>query len=155
MKKIVTTFLALITVAGFAFAQSFELVDGIAYNINGTLANGKYTYDLNETQKEVSFVNGIKEGNFNVFAANGNLVETGAFHNNQKHGLWQKWNAEGIKISEVVFDNGVRDGKWTIWDDNGTLRYTMFYNHGQKVGTWLMYDENGTLVKEETYSNSF
>jgi len=151
MKKIVNTFVALIAVVGLATAQNVHIKDGLAYNEAGVLANGKYKIETQNQIKNVTFLQGMKNGACEVYASNGKLIESGSYKNDQKNGLWEKWNETGTKLGEVYFNVGQRDGKWKIWDNNGVLRYVMFYENGKKVGSWEEYNEKGEMINQKTY----
>jgi len=124
---------------------------GLSYDATGELMHGRYVQTLKEEgiTKIFTYNKGLLEGDFLIYASNGNLIEMGKFHDGQKHGKWMNWTMDGIKTSEVKFNYGVRDGKWQIWDGSGVLRYVMFYEVGEKVGTWKVYNENGELQQEK------
>lgn len=124
---------------------------GLSYDKDGELMHGRYIQELEEEgiTKVFTYNKGLLEGDFMIYATNGNLIEKGKYHDGQKHGKWMNWTLNGIKTSEVKFNYGIRDGKWQIWDESGVLRYVMFYEVGEKVGTWLVYNENGELKQEK------
>ena len=129
---------------------------GLSYSKDGKLLNGRCIQidDENDTKKVLYYVDGQLQGEFMVYASNGNLLEKGSYTDGEKDGKWTSWTIEGIKTGQVSFEDGLKDGKWQIWDEKGTLRYVMFYELGQKVGTWQVYNQDGELQQEKDYTRT-
>jgi antitoxin component YwqK of YwqJK toxin-antitoxin module len=144
-------FLALITVAQGNYEK-----DGLTYTKDGKLLNGRCVQisDEDQTKKVFHYEDGLLNGEFLLYAANGNLLERGEYLRGQKHGKWTSWNIESLKTGEAFYNNGQKDGKWQVWDEKGVLRYVMFYEAGEKVGNWQIFAENGDLLQEKNYTET-
>jgi len=147
---------AFLLIALITVAQTNYVKDGLTYSKDGKLMNGRCVQitDGDLTEKVYFYKDGLLNGEFLMYASNGNLLERGNYLNGEKHGKWTSWTEEGIKTGEINFEEGLKDGKWQIWDESGVLRYVMFYEVGEKVGTWQVYAENGDLLKEKEYTRT-
>jgi len=154
--KAIYTLTALLLLPLITISQGIYERNGLSYDKDGSLLNGKYvqTSDEDQSTKVYYFNNGLLDGDCFIYASNGNVLEQGKYVDGQKHGKWTNWNEDGQKTGEVKFDHGQRDGKWQIWDEKGILRYVMFYEVGEKVGTWLVYNETGTLEQEKEFTRT-
>ena len=122
MKRSLFYMLLFAFLPAFVGGQNIKLVNGLAYNEDGSLLEGKYhvLYDNGQTKEEYNYHNGILEGYFTAYHENGVIKEQGLFNNGQKHGKWTKWTTDNQKIGMVKYNNGFKGGKWQIWDPNGT-----------------------------------
>lgn len=147
---------ALLILPLITISQGLYERNGLSYDKEGNLLNGKYvqTSEEDQTKKVYNFNSGLLDGDCLIYASNGNLLEQGKYVDGQKHGKWTNWNVEGKKTGEIRFNHGQRDGKWQIWDENGVLRYVMFYDAGDKVGTWQVYNKTGQLENEKDYTKA-
>lgn len=131
-----------------------QIKDGLICTIyNGKPYTGKVTDVINKQKVEYDVVEGIKEGNFNVFSEHGIKLISGEIRNNKNDGLWQYYYPGGQLESEGYFrDDNVND-KWYWYFPDGKLKATGEYFNGKKDGKWTNYDESGRIILEEVYRN--
>jgi len=136
-----------------ALAQDIKEIDGIYYK-GDTPFTGTYTvkFDNGKPKIVMNLVDGMKEGETNVYFQNGELNEIRSYRKNAMDGTWVTYNEYKVKVAEARYLNGKKDGKWYIWDDNGTLIYELEYTGGEKTGIWKNYDKNGKVISERNYA---
>lgn len=131
-----------------------QVKDGLICTIyNGKPYTGKVTDEINKQKIEYDVVEGIKDGNFNVFSENGIKIICGEIRNNKNEGLWQYFYPGGQLESQGLFRNDIVNDKWYWYFPNGKLRMTGEYYNGKKNGKWTTYDESGKVIFEEVYRN--
>jgi hypothetical protein len=70
----------------------------------------------------------------------------------RKQGYWEDYYKNGDLLSKGSFKNGKRDGYWE-WYDDGKLNYNGSYKDGEWDGIWGFYNENGQLEQKDLYKN--
>jgi len=84
--------------------------------------------------------NGKREGLWETYHKNGQLLFKGTYKNGKKDGVFEKyWDNGQLDRKEITWKNGRRDGVWEFYDKkNGQLK---------KRQTWM----NGIFIKEEKF----
>ena len=112
--------------------EQLQIRNEVAYEVNSSDPfTGKVfsTYPNGLKKREVTFVNGLKEG-----------VET-------------IWHENGQKTSEGPYVNGTAEGTHTNWDEHGQKEIEGTVVNGKLAGTVISYAENGTVKDTECYKN--
>ncbi len=60
------------------------------------------------TSREVSYKNGLLDGNYKAFNRKGNLISVAGYKNNKKHGDMKVFSKRGKLISHVIYKDGVK-----------------------------------------------
>ena len=144
--------------------QSDEQVEenGHIYNVQITYKNGTkikhgkeilYYLDGQIAQK-VFYVEGKREGLFQIFSQKGVLIYEAYYHNGVLHGPCRLFDITSGKIkSEMNFAYGLQEGQMNIYDaTNGKLWHQLHYKQGKKEGRAVEFDESGRIVREVFYS---
>ena len=104
-------------------------------------------------------MDGVKEGLWVTYYANGNKRSEGHYKKGKKDGFWTLYHPNGVKSSEANFVEGKYTGPYTSYHDNGERRWQGRYNDiqgnsadGTKEGVWHDYADDGeTIVRRMTY----
>ncbi len=132
-----------------------------------------------EAQKAPNMVdsNGLKQGKWEKYDANGRLVYTGTFLNDlpvdtfnyyfdngmkkaqliygseevSREALSKIFNRKGMLMSEGSYLRKKRHGYWRFYDEEGQMISEEYYDEGKKVGVWKVYYYDGTLNEETSY----
>lgn len=70
----------------------------------------------------------------------------GLVHNGLKEGPWEFFYANGQKMLEARYINGIENGAYISYRENGIPFFRGFYINGQRANTWEFYDEEGNLA---------
>jgi len=142
-------FLAFLTLSGQVTERA-----GLYYGPDSKPFTGihKEMFQSGGVQMEISFANGIFDGETRVYHPNGELNELRSYKQGKMHGVWKTWNDKGIQTAEARYLDGEKDGKWYVWGEKGVLLYDMSYDKGKRTGTWKMYNEEGVLVMERVFN---
>ena len=122
--------------------------------------------------------NGLKQGEWAKYNAQGQLIYTGAFSDDKPTGLFTYFFEDETKKAELTYEDGEvlkalsktfhrngkvmsegtyvnknRDGEWKFYDEDEKLISEEYYDNGLKTGIWKVYYYNGTLNEETTYEN--
>lgn len=81
------------------------------------------------------------------------LRSVGMVRNGMRDGVWTFYHANGNKQSECTFVNGKEEGDYRVFRDNGVPYYVGRYHNGQRIGTWEIYNSDGTLATTHDYGN--
>jgi antitoxin component YwqK of YwqJK toxin-antitoxin module len=90
--------------------------------------------------KEQPIVDGLRINQYNI--------NTG-----KKEGIWEKYYDNGQLMYKGSFNNGKKDGYWEWYFDNGQLMYKGSYKNGKEEGYWEEYYDNGQLAYKGSYKN--
>ncbi|TAH18700.1 MAG: hypothetical protein EAZ08_10960 [Cytophagales bacterium] len=120
---------------------------------NGALLHGLYKKTLNgETLEEGHFYLGVKQGRWEIFDKDTNLVgkyyyEKGLYAETQ----FTYHDKNKIKVNEIIpIHNGVRHGMYKSFYPSGRQKERGEYVDGQKVGKWYeYYDQTKYARKRE------
>ncbi len=121
-------------------------------------------YDTGEIWEETDWVNGVQEGNFQVFFKNGKPFFQCKMKNNQRNGLCLTYFQNERVELEACYINGLHDGEWKYYNENGDYLYSLFYDEGKilnpnvrdsiaNLNIMQMEDGKDTLNDPEKYMN--
>lgn len=148
--------------------------DENVFNDNGhnKIYEGDGTYQVGNK------VDGKQHGLWQIFDADGLLLEEINFKNDLMHGLLRQFNDDGVLTNEFNFNDGEsngilrvyhqngkvaeegnlladtkKDGLWKYYFEDGTLKHEGCFKDAVQDGIWKHYHENGVLQFEGTYQN--
>ena len=78
---------------------------------------------------------------------NGQKNKEGTYKDGKKDGNWKEWSRNGEIVGEGNFSNGT--GKWTGWYENGQKKKEGTFKDGQPDGQYFIYWNEDGSVKEE------
>ena len=89
-----------------------------------------------------------KDGDEMRFQFNDNYTinTRGQVKNGLKEGRWEFFYANGQKMLEANYSKGIENGAYNSYRDNGVPYFRGFYINGQRANIWEFYDEQGNLV---------
>ncbi|HUN59079.1 MAG TPA: hypothetical protein VMU41_13270 [Candidatus Binataceae bacterium] len=98
-------------------------------------------------------VNGkpVKEGPFIVYGEGNDKLIQGSYRDGVQEGEWTTWYANGQRSAVDHFHNGLQDGLHTSWYFNGVKSIEGEYRMGKREGVWTRWDPTGYTSKQETY----
>jgi antitoxin component YwqK of YwqJK toxin-antitoxin module len=100
-----------------------------------------------------SYNNGLRDGIWEKYLSNGQLIYKGSYKNGDRDGIWEEYYSNGQLYSKLSFKNGVADGIWEKYRSNGQLIYKGSYKNGERDGYWEWYHDNGQLMSKGSYKN--
>ena len=68
-------------------------------------------------------------------------------------GRWTRWYANGNKAEEGLYEEGKRSGTWNGWYRSNKKHYKSLYADGKRAGTYSEWNSKGKKTKEIDYSN--
>lgn len=71
-----------------------------------------------------------------------------------RDGRFEEYCRNGNLVSEGYYEDGFEEGYWKDYHDNGNIAAEGVYCRGKEVGTWRFYDEQGRPEEEETYGDA-
>ncbi|MES2773927.1 MAG: hypothetical protein V4722_07070 [Bacteroidota bacterium] len=78
----------------------------------------------------------LQEGLYMNYFANGELKDSGYYHNGLRNGMWVEALQNGNVLSKGAYHNGKRTHSWSYHDRNGRLLGLKFYNkHGREISS--------------------
>ena len=98
--------------------------------VEGTVENYYPSGHLKET---IRFKNGIQDGPFRSYDADGVLVFEGAMVGGKKQGKWTTWYDEVQKSEERIYKDDELNGQWTYWYIDGTKKRVEDYENGKLI----------------------
>jgi antitoxin component YwqK of YwqJK toxin-antitoxin module len=88
------------------------------------------------------------------FHKNGTKSMEGRISNGLREGEWISWYADGKVWSKGSFKNGLREGRGLVYYPNGQVQIDGYYENGERSGLWKSWDEHGKLISETDYTKS-
>lgn len=105
------------------------------------------TYPNGQLETDGHLANGLEDGDFTEYHADGTKSGKGAYQAGDEVGPWTYWWENGSVESEGVFKDGRMDGVWRDYFPSGKLAMEGEYVNGLAQGKWQVADENtGVLV---------
>jgi antitoxin component YwqK of YwqJK toxin-antitoxin module len=84
---------------------------------------------------------------------NGEPINQYDINTGKKEGIWEKYYDNGQLMYKGSYKNGDRDGIWEEYYSDGQLWYKGSYKNGEKDGIWEEYWSNGQLDYKGSYKN--
>lgn len=111
---------------------------------------GKWIYYHKESKaimSEENYVNGLIEGEVNVYYPDGKLATQTQYVKGKKNGVFKNYTNKGVLIEEISYVDDQFHGPVKFFEPNGNKVSEGLYEKGLKIGIWKYYEE-GKLVKE-------
>ncbi len=126
----------------------------ITYKPGTKIKHGKETlYYLDGGVAQIAFyVDGKKEGLYQIFSQKGVLIYEAHYSAGVLHGLCRLFDiTNGNLKSEMNFVDGLQDGEMKIYDTSGLPWHSLQYKDGKKEGIAKEFDEQGKVIREVMY----
>lgn len=85
------------------------------------------------------------------FNDNYTLNARGKVVDGKKEGLWEFYYANGQLLLEARYLDGIENGAYNSYRENGVPYFRGFYINGSRANVWEIYDEAGNLVARQNY----
>jgi antitoxin component YwqK of YwqJK toxin-antitoxin module len=85
--------------------------------------------------------NGLDEGTFKVFFKSGQIQHEYHYAKGEKTGIWKSWYVHGQRYTERHFERDTLHGKVLVWDEQGQLAKSYDYDHGKLVNSQMHFKE--------------
>ena len=130
--------------------NDFKRIDGQTYQITGS---GNYRImDQGGRRLNVTLNQGVLDGVYEEYYANGNLYTTGRYVNGKKDGEWTVYSENGKVWKKYQYKNDNLNGRYVSYYGNtGMQEIVGDYLDGKATGTWTYYFQNGSIEKRENY----
>lgn len=129
-------------------------------NVDGRLndRDGKPFTGRVKTQTDSGFsVYAYKQGDLdglNVLFSEGRLREIGHWANGLQNGLFEAWTAQGVLVDHGLFKDGERHGETLqYWPETGKLKVRAVYRAGKLNGLVEQYYPSGSLEFKHLYED--
>jgi antitoxin component YwqK of YwqJK toxin-antitoxin module len=159
MKKTLLAFCLLAFMYYPAFSQvvnydQIERRSRVAY-LKGTnepfTGTAKSYYKNAAVKNEISFVNGLRDGNFKVFYESGKIKSVKIYKANGLEGEVIVWYENGQLERRVMFSNDKRNGMFQTWYENGQLKSKGEYISNKKTGIHTGWYDDGKKESEGNF----
>ena len=108
---------------------------------NGSI---KEVYTSKRPKVEKNYKNGLLNGKYVEWNANGTVRLEGAYVNGLKDGEWKMWNFVSHTLYQVTtYKEGEKDGVFKEYNPNEVLVIDGIYKEGEKHGVWSYYFNDG------------
>ena len=87
-------------------------------------------YESGELMEKVDWVNGMKQGNYQIYFKTGETYFQCKMNLDQRNGLCLVHTKSGKLELEANYKNNLRHGKWRFYE-NGEFHYQLIYNEGE------------------------
>jgi antitoxin component YwqK of YwqJK toxin-antitoxin module len=130
------------------------VIDSIIYK-PGTKEPFTGTWEGEYDSVKISFgvVNGKKEGKYENFYPNGQLLMSGQIKNNKNVGEWKYFYSNGNLESSGIFENDRAQGLWSWYYPDGSLRQIGYFDKGVRDSIWKTYDSTGSVIDSVVFDS--
>ncbi|AMD95338.1 toxin-antitoxin system YwqK family antitoxin [Leptotrichia sp. oral taxon 847] len=134
--------------------QDAKRIDGTTYQLVG---NGEYRImEEGGRRLVVNVNNGVLNGNYTEYYANGNNYTTGKYVNGKKEGEWLVYSENGKLWKRYQYSNDELNGRYSsYYGKTGNQETVGQYQNGKMTGNWTEYYENGSRKSQGTYVNGY
>ncbi len=159
MKKTLFSLSLLLCFLGVAVSQvvnydQLEKRARVAY-LKGTdkpfSGTAKSYYKNGAVKNDITFLNGLKEGNYKVFYESGKIKSVKLYNDNKLEGEVIVWYESGKFERKVMFSADKKNGLFQAWHENGQLKSKGMYINNKKTGIHTGWYENGKKESEGNY----
>ena len=126
--------------------------NGIYYSKSSDIP---FTGKINEKNKfghrtEGFFKDGVKEGDWNVYWDNGQLMVEGQHKQDLRVGDWTIYHGNGQIMNTMKYKNGKLEGKLEMFYFDGQMQASIMMSNGIRNGKCVYYNKDGTLMQDKT-----
>lgn len=108
-----------------------------------------YYTESDNLKEEISFKDGILNGEHRSFYPSGQLKRIGNYSEGYYNGTWISFDEKGNKLYEVEYKNDTLIGYFYSWYKTGIIKEKGNYMNNSRIGRWYSYDEAGMITKKE------
>tara|TARA_X000001036_G_scaffold347387_1_gene327519 strand:- start:2247 stop:3743 length:1497 start_codon:yes stop_codon:yes gene_type:complete len=138
------------------YHENGELAAQGLYQNNQQSKKWKYYYNDGKKEQIQNFdVQGVLNGEYNVWYSNGNKHIDGYYSNGNRDSLWKAYDGskEDLLYYEVIYDNSTIKNYTVYYQNGGKLAEGGTYGYIEKNGSYKLWYENGNQAYEESFSN--
>jgi len=99
----------------------------------------------------VEVCNGVANGNYTEFYADGSVRETRTYLQGMLHGESYRYSPEGKLIAQASFENNQKSGTWIVWNQFTEQKVVFTYVDGIKTGASYFFDKDGLILDTVLY----
>jgi len=112
---------------------------------------------LNKTNDEkisstIDTVAPINDGAYTEYYKNGKLKAEGEVENGLREGTWASYSAQGNIMSRCDYSKGVKNGNIEVFHPNGKTLYKGKFENNKEAGVWEFFSIDGKKQKTKDYS---
>lgn len=145
------------------YVEGKEQGIGYEYDINGTIitiTEYKSGFVKNTERLNRRDANGLRQGAWKDFYANGKIKNEGHYLNDKKNGYFKEYNEVGNLVNITKWENGVlvknppelaKIETVTTYHPNGRPKEVGNYKDGVPEGVFRLYSDSGTIIGAEVY----
>ena len=97
------------------------------------LSGGRPYTGLVTGRIEARLVEGVFNGPYRQYYANGRLRLQGVYSEGKKEGVWSSFHKNGQLHSKGLYRKGLWEGPWVDYYDDGSIRSKMHYRNGKEI----------------------
>ena len=128
-----------------------RLIKSIEYNEGSVLTEYHIQRDESGTT-EYHKRNGVLDGQWTRWYANGNKAEEGKYKDGKRSGEWNGWYRSSKKNFSCVYEDGKRAGNYVEWSSKGKKIKEIYYSEGKRIKEYLVIkDSNGFMEINKKY----
>jgi antitoxin component YwqK of YwqJK toxin-antitoxin module len=113
--------------------------------VKGKASNKTIQYEVKD---------GLKDGKFILYFANGNVELKGNMVKNKNEGEWSYYYSDNTLESRGDFKNDLADGKWEWYFHNGNLKEEGNYAEGEREGERQSFNDDGSLYIKRYFKDN-
>lgn len=113
----------------------------IGTSVNAQSTPSETYYNNGNIESRVASVNGADM--ITIFHEEGGVKETGIVENGKREGQWERYDAQGNLVARAYYKNDKKAGDWVFWNADGSLKMTVTYENNA-VASYK--DYSGTTV---------
>lgn len=98
----------------------------------GAIASVDAQANIEKIEEEVVLQNVDKNTQLALVYKEGVLVEKGTLKNGKREGVWQSFDQNGNLLTEASFSKGVKNGVWIVYDQS-QVKYVLYYENDKRV----------------------
>ena len=132
--------------------EDVKRIDSSTYELTGS---GEYRImEEGGRRLVVNLSNGILNGKYDEYYANGNRFTIGNYKNGKKEGEWTVYTENGKVWKKYQYKDDQLNGRYSsYYGKTGSQETVGNYENGKMTGTWTEYYENDSKKSQGNYSN--
>ena len=132
-----------------------QIVEKYERRVADNMRQGKYeSFDENGNLMESAFFqNDTLHGKRTIYFENGNPQYIEQYVNGQFDDAYSAFYQSGQLKLEGKYSNGAMNGEWKGYHENGQLKELVLFSNNEENGPFVEYHPNGKLAAEGTYLN--
>ena len=121
-------------------------------------ASGEWTYyhPNGAVAKRVGYLDGLPNGEIQVFNEEGKLINLRSYKRGARHGRWADYaydQGEQLQVRAYEFKEGKPHGAWKIWYKNGAIRQEQNFKEGKPDGLAVEWSRSGEKRVEANFAD--